>query len=90
MTDPRAPRLTDKQLLIVRFVAILLSYGVYRLLEPRGVIAAIFVGAGTLMVVYNLIDRLALPARDRSELMEIGSILLGGSLLGLGVYLLLR
>lgn len=89
-SERRAPRLTDKQLLAVRFVAILLSYGVYRLLEPRGVVPAFFIGIGMLLVLYNLIDRFALAARDRSRLMEVGSILLGSALLGLGAYLLLR
>lgn len=89
-TDPRAPRLTDRQLLMVRFVAILISYGIYRLFEPRGVVAAFFIGVGALVTAYNLIDRFALPARERSELMEIGSIVLGLGLLGIGAYLLLR
>lgn len=88
--DPRAPRVTDKQLTALRFVAILVSYGVYRLIEPRRFVAAVFVGIGTLMLLYRAIDRWALPRAERLELLEIGSIVLGLGLLGLGAYLSLR
>ncbi len=63
------------------------------LLPTGGVLAVIgaggLVGAGIIALGFSIVDRLTLWRRDRSELLLVGTTLLGLGLLAVGLFLYL-
>ena len=87
MTDSqRAPALDRKQAMILRFVAIGIAYGLYRLFSEGGLVTGILVGVGVLLVEYASITRWSTRSGDRSELMLTGQTILGVVFAALGVF----
>jgi uncharacterized membrane protein len=74
----------------LRIAVIVLAYLLYRLPGDERIAAGAFIGIGTLILGLSVVDRLTRWSRDRSRLMEVGSILLGLGLLGVGILLAVR
>jgi hypothetical protein len=67
--------------------AIVACYALYFVLSRDRTGPAVFIGLGSLLIAFSLIDRWTLWRRDRSGLMQVGQTLLGLGLLALGLFL---
>lgn len=90
MTDPVAPRYPERYRMPARVAAIVLAYLLYRALLDDGVIGPAFVAFGAFLIAGSAIDRLTTSRHDRTELLTVGTVILGLGLLGIGIYLLVR
>ena len=83
------PPIEEKHRIPLRVAAIVASYALYFYISREQTPPAVFIGLGTLLVLFALIDRWTLWRRDRSGLMQVGMTVLGLGLAALGLYLLL-
>lgn len=90
MTKDVAPPVPEKYRMPLRIGAVFLGYGIYLVLEDEKIVGPAFVGVGSIIFLWALIDRYTTWRRDRSGLMQVGSTLLGVALIGIGTYLVLR
>ncbi len=86
---PPSPRL-ERARIPLRALAVVAGYLFYRRLEPDGLVGAGFAATGAVLVAWTAIDRWTLRRRERMELLQTATAILGLGLLGLGVYLLAR
>lgn len=73
-------RLHEGHRMTLRVVAAFLAYAVYRLVEPRDLAAGIFFAAGTLVILWAVVDRITLTEPGRRMWSA------GVALLGLGLF----
>lgn len=90
MSKDTPPAIPEKFRMPLRIAAAFLGYAIYLVLEEGKVVGPAFVGAGSVIFLWALIDRYATWRRDRSGLMQVGSTILGLALIGIGLYLVLR
>ena len=83
------PPIEERYRIPLRVVAIFAAYALYFFLGDVDTMGSIFVGLGTLLVGFSLVDRWTLRRTERSGLMQVGMTILGLGLLGLGVAYLL-
>ena len=85
----RPPRIDERYRMFLRIVAVVVGYGAYLLVQREKLGAGVLVGAGVIALGFSMVDRLTLWRRDRSELMLVGTTLLGAGLLAVGLFLYL-
>ena len=81
------PPIEPKHRIPLRVAAIVACYALYFALSKERTGPAVFIGLGSLLISFSLIDRWTLWRRDRSGLMQVGQTLLGLGLLALGLFL---
>lgn len=86
----RRPPIDQRYRMFLRIAVVVSAYGVYLLVQREKLGAGILVGFGLIALGFSTVDRLTLWRRDRSELMLVGTTLLGLGLLGVGLFLYLR
>jgi hypothetical protein len=84
------PSVGERLRMPLRVGAVFVGYLLYRVTAETSAAGAVFLGAGTVLVGWVTIDRYTTWRRDRSGLMQVGTLVLGLGLLGLGLYLVLR
>ena len=82
--------LPERYRIPARVIVVFLAYGLYLMLAGDGIVRALFVAVGTLLLAFAAIDRLTIRRQDRSQVLATGTIVLGLGLLGIGLYLVLR
>lgn len=87
--DEGPPPIEPKHRIPLRVVAIIGCYALYFFLSRDRTGPAIFIGLGSLLVSFALIDRWTLWRRERSGLLQVGKTVLGLGLLALGLFLLI-
>ncbi|MGI8774363.1 MAG: hypothetical protein ACR2KQ_05005 [Actinomycetota bacterium] len=90
MTDPVAPRYPERYRMPARVATIVLAYFLYRALLDDRVVGPALVAFGAFLVAGVVIDGLTTSRHERSELLTVGTVILGLGLLGIGIYLLVR
>lgn len=85
----RPPRIDERYRMFLRIVAVVAGYGAYLLVQREKLAAGVLVGAGVVVLGFSIVDRLTLWRRDRSELMLVGTTLLGLGLLAIGLFMYL-
>lgn len=90
MTNQTPPLIPEKFRMPLRIGAVFLGYVIYLVLEQGKVIGPAFVGFGSVILLWAIIDRYATWRRDRSGLMQVGSTILGLALIAIGLLLVLR
>jgi hypothetical protein len=90
MTNPTPPLIPEKFRMPLRIAAVFLGYVIYLVLEEGKVVGPAFVGFGSVVLLWAIIDRYATWRRDRSGLMQVGSTILGLAFIAIGLYLVLR
>lgn len=81
------PPIEPKYRIPLRVAAIAACYAIYFFLSRDRTGPAVFIGLGSLLISFSLIDRWTLWRRDRSGLMQVGQTVLGLGLLALGLFL---
>lgn len=79
------PRVDPKYALPMRFAALAIAYGAYRVAEAERFSAGIFVGLGVLLITYAVVTYLTTRRDQRSGLLQTGQTILGLGLVGLGL-----
>jgi hypothetical protein len=90
VSDPAAPRFPERYRMPARIAAIVLAYFLYRALLEDAVMPPALAAFGAFLVTGVVVDRLTTSRHDRTELLEVGTVILGLGLLGIGIYLLVR
>lgn len=85
MPDQGPPPVPEKLRMPLRIASVVVAYVIYRVLESRSVVGAVFVAAGFIVVDWVGIDYLTLRARERSGLLTMGSLLLGLGFIAVGI-----
>jgi hypothetical protein len=85
--DEGPPPISERLNIPLKVVAVLLGYLIYRLLVEDAIAGPLFVAAGFTMIAYTLINRWTLRRLDRSDMMQVGTAILGAGLIGLGALL---
>lgn len=88
--DPGPPPLPEKLRMPLRIGSAVLAYVIYRVLESKSFVGAIFIAVGFIIIDWVIIDYMTLRARERSGLMSMGSILLGFGLIAAGIFQIVR
>lgn len=83
----RPPPIDERYRMFLRIVVVVLGYGAYLLVQRERLGAGVLVGAGTIALGFSIVDRLTRWRRDRSEMMLVGTTLLGIGLLAIGLFL---
>ena len=83
------PRIDPKHGIWLRLCALALAYGIYRLVGDVNLSAGIFMGIGLLLVDYSVVTYLTTRRDERSGLLQIGQVIVGIVLVGLGLMQLL-
>ena len=83
----RPPRIDERYRMFLRIVVVVLGYGAYLLVQREELVPGVIVGAGVIALGFSIVDRLTLWRRDRSELILVGTTLLGLGLLAVGLFL---
>ena len=86
----RPPPIDERYRMFLRIVVVVVAYGVYLLVQSERLAAGVLVGAGVIALGFSTIDRLTRWRRDRSEMMLVGTTLLGFGLTGVGLFLYLQ
>ena len=85
----RPPPIDERYRMFLRIAVVVAAYGVYLLVQRERLAAGVLVGFGLVALGFSTVDRLTLWPRDRSEMMLVGTTLLGCGLLAIGVFLFL-
>ncbi len=84
------PPIAQRYRIPLRGGVIVASYLLYLVISQNETVPGIFLGLGSLLIGFAVVDRWTVWRRERSGLIQVGMTLLGAGLLGLGLYLLLR
>ena len=88
-TEDRKPPVDERYRMFLRIVVVVLGYGLYLLLERDRLAAGVFAGVGVIALGWAIVDRLTRWRRDRSEMMLVGTMLLGIGLIAIGLVIYL-
>lgn len=86
----RPPRIDERYRMFLRIAVVLVGYGAYLIVQRERLMAGVLVGAGVIALGFSTVDRLTRWSHDRSEMMLVGTTLLGFGLAGVGMFLYLR
>ena len=86
----RPPPIDERYRMFLRIVVVVIAYGAYFLVQRDKLVPGVLVGAGVIALGFSTVDRLTRWRRDRSEMMLVGTTLLGLGLLAVGLFLYLR
>lgn len=85
----RPPPIDERYRMFLRILVVVLAYGSYLIVQREKLVPAVLVGAGVLALGFSTVDRLTRWRRDVSEMMLVGTTLLGVGLVALGAVLYL-
>jgi hypothetical protein len=88
--EERPPPIDERYRMFLRIVVVVVAYGIYLLVQRERLAAGVFVGFGLIALGFATVDRYTRWRRDRSEMMLVGTTLLGLGLLAIGAFLYLR
>lgn len=86
----KPPRIDERYRMFLRILVVVAGYGLYLLVQRERLLAGALVGFGVIAIGFATVDRYTRWRRDRSEMMLVGTTLLGIGLLVLGLVLYLR
>jgi hypothetical protein len=86
----RPPPIDERYRMFLRILVVVLAYGAYLIVEREKLVAGVLVGAGVLALGFSTVDRLTRWRRDVSEMMLVGTTVLGVGLVALGAALYLK
>ncbi|HEX2058343.1 MAG TPA: hypothetical protein VHI71_08240 [Actinomycetota bacterium] len=87
----RRPPIDERYRMFLRIAVVVAAYGAYLLVQRDGKIGAgALVGFGLIALGFATVDRLTRWRRELSEMMLVGTTLLGLGLLAVGLFLYLR
>ena len=86
----RPPPIDERYRMFFRIAVVVVAYGAYLYVQREKLVPGVLVGAGLIALGFSTVDRLTRWRRDLSEMMLVGTTLLGLGLLAIGLVLYFR